>query len=430
MSRLLRLAYSMQAIRHLAVLNASVRTRRELRGSPLTLPSQANTRVCIVVPLFKEQPAVPEVVAHFSTMLDSLTSLFLVTTERERVVGARLRDTMTEEVAAASADGERVLHLHAPEPTARKGDQLNHAARVIAENTPRYQYSDTFIAIYDADSRPDLSSLQEARQQARNYPTVSIFQQSARFHVPEIAGSPRGPWRRALLESAALRANRFVLSYEWPRLENRAPDQPLHRRVSSRYIFANVAGHGLFLRLDWLLANPFPESTVMEDLQYSYGLAVANVPVVPLRTLDNSEVPPSLSTQLRQAERWFLGPARIYQYRRTLQKDQHSLSAAAVAASATLISLEWLSCAVAPVLLLIGLRRRELRVWTALFLLAYTLELLVADEFQEPDSNRAERMRRLVCYPVANCVFGAGGWFGLYKLVTRGSVADKTRRAS
>src|SRR5262245_8954470 len=113
MNFILSLIYAIQAIRHISVLNACIRTRRDLEEPFMNPESCGNAPAYIVVPLFEEQDAVLDILNYFLPQLDAQTRLVLVTSERERVV-SRPGTRTTEEVIATSVRDSKVIHLHDP----------------------------------------------------------------------------------------------------------------------------------------------------------------------------------------------------------------------------------------------------------------------------------------------------------------------------
>ena len=107
--------------------------------------------------------------------------------------------------------------------------------------------SQAFLVCYDADSRPPLDSLARFTRAIDGHPGADVFHQSSRF---ELRASSRPPGRCAALRAAvcdagALRANRFVLGFELPRLLNRSGQVSALKRALCSGVYAHVTGHGL-----------------------------------------------------------------------------------------------------------------------------------------------------------------------------------------
>lgn len=396
----LRSALGAQVARHLVVL-ANVASSRRWLAAPAARGelTEEGMRIAVVLPMLREQTLIAEAVAHFQVLLRDEDVLLLVTSAREK--------TGTPELAAALADGERIRHLHLEDKLGRKGDQINLGAEALADRLPGGNPGDWLVLVYDADSRPPRDSLFGFAAAAAQNPEVAVFHQSARFEVRDRGLSPLD---RALARAGALRANRFVLAYELPRLRSRSPEAGALRRLAASVTYGHVSGHGLALRLDFLLARPMPSRTLMEDMHYSYGLAVDDIPVVPVSSLDRSEVPTPWRQQFGQAERWFAGPSRTLGY---LVDGGRTGRGLAVSVSALLISLEWLSCLPALPLLVALLRRPGSdRALASAFLAIYVAELLQVSRESDPGRAR-ERLAALLTFPLVNAGFGAAGWSAL-----------------
>ena len=418
--------------RHLLVLHGIARSRRFL-GHPApnspTAPTGDEATLYVIIPVLREAAILDGTIDHFAHLAGGAGTLpIVVTTAREQAErpGHRGEDTIRRAREAAAAG--RCEHLHYPDPAGLKADQLNYAAQHLLAVTPPSEHDHTFLLCYDADSRPAPGSLTHFTQAIAEHPQVNVFHQSSRFVLPGQTNKDHN-WRTAIAEAGALRANRFVLAYELPRLLNRSPQAPPHRRRLGSYVYSHVTGHGLCVRLSLLQRLPFPARSPLEDMHYSFILGSRNEPVVPIRSLDTAEVPADVRTQVEQAARWFAGPARFARYLRDPQTTPGA-RARLQAASAAAITTEWLSCAVAPPTLAALLWRSPpaTRRTAAAFATVYAAQLLAADLALEPDARPVDRLRRILAYP-ANCeLFGIGGLLGAARLLHGAAPTGKTER--
>ncbi len=426
-------------LRQLMVLAAIARSARFL-GQPQ--PSRARGRdgdeptFFVVLPVLREAAVIADAVAHFETMVHGhAAQVIVVTTERE-TVDTHLRSGETDTVALVEqlAGRGKVVHLHYPDPHGLKGDQLNFAARYCASTLLGDVPADrAFLVCYDADSRPPLDSLDHFEHAAARFRDASVFHQSARFELrARPASRARGitSWLSyGVGEGAALRANRFVLGFEIPRLVNRSGAVSQFKRRLCSYVYAHVTGHGLCVRLSLLLDLPFPARSPLEDMHYSFYLGSRNLPMVAVPSLDRAEVPSSVAAQVGQAGRWFFGPARCLRYLRD-PATQPGWRAVVMAASALGSSLEWLGCAVVPAAtaLLLAFGHGPARWMAAAVAAAYAGQLVLTDAaLGSPVSWRRRVVRVLLC-PVAATLFGIGGFAGMVRLLRGGSGVGKTER--
>ena len=93
-----------------------------------------------------------------------------------------------------------------------------------------------------------------------------------------------------------------------------------------------------------LIDLPFPARSPLEDTHYSFYLGSRDFPMIAVPSLDRAEVPGTVREQIRQAARWFFGPARFMRYLRDPATRQ-GVRATIMALSALGSAVEWLGCA-------------------------------------------------------------------------------------
>jgi hypothetical protein len=322
LSRITTAVMAAGVARQAFVLSGIVRSGRFLRQEtdpqPASGHSGAAVRFFIVVPVLREAAILPAAVAHFQALAcGHAATVVIVTTAREAAEAPR-HPAAADTVAAArelARDG-KCVHLHYPDPLGLKADQLNYAAASCAAMLPDgVPSSQAFLACYDADSRPPLDSLARFTRAIEGHPGADVFHQSSRFESrQQPAAGPLRRLRAAVCDAGALRANRFVLGFELPRLLNRSGQVSALKRALWSGVYAHVTSHGLCVRLSLLDRLPFPARSPLEDMHYSFILGSRGLPMVPVPSLDSAEVPGSVTAQVQQAARWFFGPARFARY--------------------------------------------------------------------------------------------------------------------
>ncbi|NRQ37977.1 hypothetical protein HII36_40030 [Nonomuraea sp. NN258] len=428
------IAVSCLLLRQVFVLAAVVRTGRFLsrQHERERAGLAAAPRFFVVVPVLRETAVLADAVTHLSRLIEGLDAqLVIVTTERElaeRAPGAAEADTiaLVEKLATEHA----FLHLHAPDAAGLKSDQLNFAARQLADMTDR-PTSATWLVCYDADSRPPVNSLHDFAAAIEHSPRASVFHQSSRFELRITGRAPASGLSRALCDGGALRANRFVTGYELPRLLNRTGAVGPLKRMLSSFVYAHVTTHGVCLRLSLVRQLPFPARSPLEDMHYSFYLGSRDMPMVALRSLDRAEVPDTVSAQIEQASRWFVGPARFARY----LKDPATRSgwrARLLALSAFGSAVEWLGCAVVPPAVLVILTFGEAvpRIIAAVLTVLYIAQLVLTEHHLGTPDGWPRRLLRVVACPAATVLFGMGGFIGALHLLKGGSGAGKTERTA
>jgi hypothetical protein len=429
------------AVRQVFVLSAIVRSNQFLRSAHAGSPRAAAQELVapaffIVLPVLRESAILREAVAHFEAVARGhAAQVIVVTTAREAAEAQRQpHDGDTIALADELARAGKCVHVHYRDQHGLKADQLNYAAAYCITALPSgASPSQAFLVCYDADSRPPQCSLGCFTSAIAESPGADIFHQSSRFECRPFclpAGGLVTRLRLAVCDAGALRANRFVLGFEIPRLTNRSPKASAIKRAACSGVYAHVTGHGLCVRLSLLARLPFPARSPLEDMHYSFILGSRGLPMIAVPSLDSAEVPDSVNAQLQQAARWFFGPARFARY----LKDPATLRgwrATAMAVSAFGSAAEWLACAVVPALLvvLVTVGSGPVRSAAGACIAICCTQVVVTEVWLGAPAELSARLTRLIAFPVACTVHGVGGIVGVASLLAGGSGTGKTERS-
>jgi Glycosyl transferase family group 2 len=438
LSRVATAVMAADVARQAFVLSGIVRSGRFLRQGKEQQPAPergAAVRFFIVVPVLRESATLPAAVAHFQALAcGHAATVVIVTTARETAEAAR-HPAFGNTVAAArelARDG-KCVHLHYPDPLGLKADQLNYAAARCAAMLPDgVPSSQAFLACYDVDSRPPLDSLARFTRAVEDHPGADVFHQSSRFESRRQPDA--GPLRRvraAVCDAGALRANRFVLGFELPRLLNRSGQVSALKRALCSGVYAHVTGHGLCVRLSLLERLPFPARSPLEDMHYSFILCSRGLPMVPVPSLDSAEVPATVTAQVQQAARWFFGPARFARYLRD-PAARTGWQSTVMAASAAGSAAEWAGCALVPALVcaLITAGTPPVRVTAGCYAAVCAVQVVLTEAWLGAPGPPAARLARVAAFPLALGVHGTGGILGWARLLGGASGAGKTERGA
>jgi cellulose synthase/poly-beta-1,6-N-acetylglucosamine synthase-like glycosyltransferase len=190
-----------------------------------------------------------------------------------------------------------------------------------------------------------------------------------------------------------------------------------------------VTGHGLCIRLSLLERLPFPARSPLEDMHYSFILASRGWSMIPVASLDRAEVPGSVRAQFEQAARWFFGPARIARY----LKDpcvRRGWRSWVLAASALGSAAEWLGCALVPavVLALLLTGNGPQVAAAAAFASICAAQVVLTEIWLGAPGPLPRRVARVLAFPLACTVHGAGGAVGAARMLAGGHGSGKTER--
>jgi len=344
MKILLGCVFVAAAVQQLLTLIAVKRSSRFLSqdANAKRLPVGHAPCVAIVIPVLREQASIEGALEHFCGLRYPNVRIIVVSTEREGPVESH---GSTMEVLRRLSSQYDFTWLHYPSSIGTKADQINYVVDHFPELFTEFDPSQIFIAVYDVDSRPHSRTLEcfwstyQARSSAR------VFQQSSLFTLNSLEEKRLGYVKRPFLKANAIRATRFVLGYEIPRLRRRLCFYRGDSSLIGRLTYAHCVGHGLFLRLDLLQSLRFPRGSILEDMFYGFLLNCAYEPVIPLPLLDYAEVPSSVTAIFFQMSRWFLGPSRTLSYYHYAQKShlvREQQEAYALVVSGWWYSARWL----------------------------------------------------------------------------------------
>ena len=421
------------------VLSGIVRSARFLRQDQDPRPPPADgvaPRFFIAVPVLREAAILPETIAHLQTLTcGHKATIVIITTERE--AGEATRYPAANDTVAAARELARqgtCVHLHYPDPQGLKADQLNYAAACCAAMLPDSEPSaQAFLVCYDADSRPPPDSLADFARAIADHPGADVFHQSSRFESRPHRQPPGGPLpriRAAICDAGALRANRFVLGFELPRLLNRSGQVSAVKRALCSHVYAHVTGHGLCVRLSLLEQLPFPARSPLEDMHYSFILCCRSMPMIPVPSLDSAEVPGTVTAQVQQAARWFFGPARFARYLKD-PAARPGWRSTMTAASAFGSAAEWAGCAIVPTLVagLIAAGSPPVRVTAGCYAAVCAVQVVLTEVWLGAPGPPGVRLARAAAFPLACGVHGTGGFLGWIWLLCGASGVGKTERS-
>ena len=215
----------------------------------------------------------------------------------------------TAALAAGLAATEPLLtHHHYPRPDGTMADQINDA---VAEELDRLERdraidpSSVYVGIYNADSRPEPSTLRSAantvaRLGRTRWGAPRVMQQSGLFVANlDAFDRARSGW---YLRGAALLQTRWSLAHEIPAWRR----QSHAARAGRPARLAHCTGHGLFIRADefrrW---DGLPTNTMNEDLAFGFLLSAARVPIDPIPAIEWADSPETIRQVVRQKRQWF-----------------------------------------------------------------------------------------------------------------------------
>ncbi len=238
------------------------------------------------------------------------------------------KNKTTYEIALLTAEetnrrlGEtKVKVINYPEVKGSVAHQLNY----FIQSLRKEENNNTYIGIYNADSRPNKKILSAVDQQIKHLKTTqgknpNILQQSSLLLLN--FDNFKESFSGYFLKAAALFQSKWILIHEISRLREQSTQQfEKDKKFFNTILKTKVShciGHGLFLKLEYALATPFPTNTVIEDIPYGFIACCKRERINPIPLLEDSESPETVKSLFNQKKMWFTGYLDYFRIRKEI----------------------------------------------------------------------------------------------------------------
>ena len=121
--------------------------------------------IYVLLPAFKEQKIVKDTIDWFNSIkYKGKIKYIIITTEKEELENKTkiIKEKTTNEVVKKylkQVKDYRFVHMHYPKTNGNKSSQMNYAINIINEGIKNKE--NTYISVYDFDSRPDKETFNE-----------------------------------------------------------------------------------------------------------------------------------------------------------------------------------------------------------------------------------------------------------------------------
>jgi hypothetical protein len=276
-------------------------SRRRLSGLATRPGKEPAVQLVCVVPMYLEQAIAAETVRFWHGFAErtGVAAVSFVTSVKERPeVGPTTRDIVAAELARLG-NPDRLRLVHCEEVTRFRAAQLNLAVQQVRANSMRtgHSPSSTWVAVYNADSRPSASTCAELAGQSMAEPRIRVFQQLVDYVVPERPGAGLVAVGNSALQSW------WTRSHYWTRNTVGRRDSWLAATVPF-----STFGHGEFVRLDFLEdIGGFPDFAYADGLLLGWICRLRGEPIGLLASRDCAEVPRTGRDLVTQQAAWMRG---------------------------------------------------------------------------------------------------------------------------
>lgn len=286
----------------------SISDIRKRRAESLQ-PSKPNPTIHILLPVLNEDSRLQNFVDYFTK--DLLPNyphlkLWIITTERE------VHDypgSGTIQLAQSLSNNSSIKHIHSPNREGVMAHQLNYALKSVPDSG--------MIAIYNADSRPEVETFQWVSR--RNEERPQIFQQYGIYTGNfEFLGTRSF---KSILFANGYWQCRWAIGFEYYRAR-----VAIAKREYPYFMqpFNYTIGHGLFVTTNLAKSIGFSEVTINEDALFGLTIAERGLLIEPIPYFDISESPDNVLSIFRQKTNWFQGPFQSPLYYRMLRKTSRN----------------------------------------------------------------------------------------------------------
>lgn len=252
----------------------------------------SNCKILIIIPCLREQSIIKETMDYFLNLINDKDNieLIIVTTEKEKYEqflteqenNKTTFDVVNEYISENKINKIKLLHY--PYKDGMMADQLNY----VIKKYKNYNSKRIYFSIYNADSRPNLDTINSVLNIIKNQDYPEIIQQYsyAFSNLENLSFVMRG---------FALYQSNFEIKYGL-----------VNALTFSNLLYTYVVGHGLYIRLDILKKiGGFDNKFWCEDIYMSSIIRNRNIKITPVLTLENMETPKNVSVLIRQNANWF-----------------------------------------------------------------------------------------------------------------------------
>ncbi len=270
------------------------------------------TNVLLIIPVLREQNIIEATLDYFTNFkLNNINLHVCISgTSRERdgkiegyISTGAIVEKWIEKNKMKFNESLKFSYFEVCEKNGDRASQLNYAVNKVSET-----YTPDIIGVYDADSLPDISTLEEVASEYCKNPNT-IFQQPVHFITAanRMAKQKKNP----ILVANALYQTTWTAIRELPRWKCHSE---FCEKKNEKNYFRNdyLIGHGEFIPFKIYNEFIFPEKEVTDGIQLGYRISMSGIPIKPLHTFCVDDVPQEIKQLIGQHKRWFGGCNRLF----------------------------------------------------------------------------------------------------------------------
>ena len=298
--------------------------------------NKKNKNIIIAIPVLREQNSIENTIKYFNTITKDIP-IVLITTQKE------IKENLTNEKTTQDIIKEKIIikyknvyWIDYPYTEGYMSDQLNYMLENLENIFDRkIDLDKTYLALYNADSRPNENTFREIIQKIENNNVVQQYSYCMQ-NYEKIKGIPRG---FSIYQSNFELKTGLINSF-----------------FKSNILYTHIVGHGLIINMKLLkeLGN-FNTEFWCEDIYLGIQLKFNNIKIIPLLTLENMETPDKLSKIIKQNSVWFKTTSQFWKIYKDIVKrrqDKNKINGLLGVLNEFRCAINWISL---PIILLISI---------------------------------------------------------------------------
>lgn len=262
----------------------------------------------ILISVFNESSIIEETYEYFQKMLCKYDNVecFFITTEKENAIYGK---NLTKEILDECVSDDKFHIVHYPYVTGNKPSQLNYCLDLLKERIDRAEKT-IYICQYDADSRPNVNSLDDITN-IINRTKARVVQQQTQYNQNY---SHLGLYMRM----EACFQTRWAYGFE-----RRNQFFSINERLKQFFMpYAYCVGHGMVVESQ-LLYDMGKYPTPSEDVPFGFKMMLINETIFPALTNDIGSVTTRFVDLINQSGNWIKAPllaVKMYKEVREIKK--------------------------------------------------------------------------------------------------------------
>lgn len=268
---------------------------------------EKNNKIIIAIPVLREQKCIEDTIEYFSKITKDIP-IIIVTTQKE------IKENIDNEVSTQDIVKNNILPKYKdvywidyPYENGYMANQLNYMLDNLEEILKqKINFENTYLALYNADSKPNENTFEEIKNEIRNGREVIQQYSYCMKNYNELNN---------ILKGFSIYQSNFELKTGF-----------INSFLKSKFLYTHVLGHGLIIKLKTLKnLNNFNTNFWCEDIYLGLQLKFNNIEIQPLITLENIETPNSIESLIKQNSVWFKTTSQFFKiYKDVLKNNKAS----------------------------------------------------------------------------------------------------------